>query len=219
MNSVGRHKGTEAQWKTGNGGRRLGNSNQAPDNFFHNMDDHEYYDTAARDEGVMWGDDALHGQGADEILMRQEEAADMGMDLEALAAFERRTVRKFLYIFWTKGPGPQGAELVKQVFAVTKAWAPDLMTPFGLDTFQAQAHCLGLTRAAMSASFKTRVVKLVEVSERRAGRSRPSFRAKFQKSATACERMAKAQRGNANRKNGKRSVKAMEEVNIQQSDQ
>lgn len=157
-------------------------------------DDEEQIDRRLAEGGTFGMADALHAPSpVDEVMAR--EAGDDGMDA---ARAERETLRKMLLFFFAHGCTLES--VFQQVVFLTKIIAPEILRGFGKESFEELGKCLGLGRAAMSANYKQRIVKLVEVSERRSGRSRPSFRANFQKNATACGRMADAQKGNKNRK-------------------
>ena len=159
------------------------------------MDDMEETDRRLHDGGTFGGADSLHAIGPDEEVMRAEEGEN---PFDAISDIERRTLRKLLdYLFMH---GCTQASVFQQTVFLTKIIAPEILRRFGRESFNELGKCLGLTRAAMSANYKTRIVKMVEVSERRSGRAVPSYKAPFQKSATAAARMAEAQKGNTNRK-------------------
>ena len=156
------------------------------------MEDAEDIDRQMRD-GTDGPADSLHALGPDEEVMRQEEPEES----DASTA-ERETLKKLLPFFFKHGCTP--ANVFQQVVFLTKIISPEILRSFGKESFNELGKCLNLTRAAMSANYKTRIIKMVEVSERRSGRATPIFKAPFQKSASAAARMAEAQKGNTNRK-------------------
>jgi hypothetical protein len=159
------------------------------------MEDMEEIDRQLAAEGTMAGADSMHAISPDEEMMRAEDGEDAAADALAI---ERQTLKKLLPFFFKHGCTP--SNVFQQVIFLTKIISPEILRSFGKESFAELGKCLNLTRAAMSANYKTRIVKMVEVSERRSGRATPTFKAPFQKSAAAAARMAAAQKGNINRK-------------------
>jgi hypothetical protein len=141
-----------------------------------------------------------------DALIEKEDAEDDGSDhakadARAVEALIRRDAFSGLMgYFFAEGPEPLA--LIRRVYAVAKATRPDLLGDMSLQDLA--LLCGDGGRATVSARIERIYNKFIE--ERGGGK----VKAAFQKSETACSKYREVQRGNDNRKRGKRkAVKAV----------
>lgn len=149
-------------------------------------------------ERVAGGCDAHRVPTPLDELIRGE--VERGVDVDgggggAEVCVERQEVfRALLGYFFADGVHP--LDVVRRVYAVAKAVAPDLIGDMSLEDLA--VLCGDGGRATVSARIKRVYNRYIEESGGR------GVQAHFQKSATTVRRYAEAQKGNRNRRKGKR---------------